>query len=678
MHHYFEAITNRSGDSLVGYFVRVIDPTTLATVDIYSDNSGTPIFNTSGVENMAKTDENGNVSLYVEPGTYNVDIYQPDATTFIMRVPNVAMNSTKGDKGDPGEAGPAGPADNTYTSDNGGLGAFRASDISRATASLVGIPGVPDGRFNWTLGNYSATPAADLNVNIIKADSTALTVGAWVRQGADGIAYTSTAIGESGIVQKIERLRSSIANERRAILAPQGYSFSAPIGIWGQFSNDGVLIDGAQSVITPASGNDGIDIGTRVGQISNGYYSNVALQNFSAVGNGKTDGQSGIFARVTAGNFYTNIRVRNFGTGAYLLGGLSSNWYNLMAVANGVGLRAAYHDGADGLSVMGPNANSFFGPLIRQNDIGIDYGYSPSTAINFFGGVIEANNFTTGTMSDGKKVVNLNNAGHINFFGIHSESNKGQFGYHYTGFDASKKLLMVGCEVIDNTGELVHVERGTLCSIASRINNSGSISDVFLASGTYATLIDSEMRGIDGDISHVAAIRYGRIMLGGNPQATSAPFSIMSAPIAGNSNIAMEFRNDIAQIRFLNTAGTRTGYFQFSLSDHVFVNDNVGGWLFNGNGSAKLRIGAGGASNIEPGADNTIDCGSAVRRWKDVNAARLRPGPANGPVWTAGAGTPEGVLSAPVGSLYTRTDGGAGTTLYVKESGTGNTGWIAK
>lgn len=43
-----------------------------------------------------------------------------------------------------------------------------------------------------------------------------------------------------------------------------------------------------------------------------------------------------------------------------------------------------------------------------------------------------------------------------------------------------------------------------------------------------------------------------------------------------------------------------------------------------------------------------------------------------------GAGTPEGVVTAPVGTLYMRRDGGAATTLYVKESGTGNTGWVAK
>ena len=43
-----------------------------------------------------------------------------------------------------------------------------------------------------------------------------------------------------------------------------------------------------------------------------------------------------------------------------------------------------------------------------------------------------------------------------------------------------------------------------------------------------------------------------------------------------------------------------------------------------------------------------------------------------------GAGSPEGSITANVGSLYLRTDGGANTTFYVKESGTGNTGWIAK
>lgn len=44
----------------------------------------------------------------------------------------------------------------------------------------------------------------------------------------------------------------------------------------------------------------------------------------------------------------------------------------------------------------------------------------------------------------------------------------------------------------------------------------------------------------------------------------------------------------------------------------------------------------------------------------------------------SGAGTPEGAVVAAIGSIYSRTDGGANTSLYVKESGVGNTGWVAK
>ena len=44
----------------------------------------------------------------------------------------------------------------------------------------------------------------------------------------------------------------------------------------------------------------------------------------------------------------------------------------------------------------------------------------------------------------------------------------------------------------------------------------------------------------------------------------------------------------------------------------------------------------------------------------------------------SGPGAPEGAVTAGQGTLYLRTDGGASTTLYVKESGSGNTGWVAK
>lgn len=46
----------------------------------------------------------------------------------------------------------------------------------------------------------------------------------------------------------------------------------------------------------------------------------------------------------------------------------------------------------------------------------------------------------------------------------------------------------------------------------------------------------------------------------------------------------------------------------------------------------------------------------------------------------AGAGSPEGAVAAPIGSLFLRDDGSTSTTLYVKTAGTATslTGWTAK
>ncbi len=43
-----------------------------------------------------------------------------------------------------------------------------------------------------------------------------------------------------------------------------------------------------------------------------------------------------------------------------------------------------------------------------------------------------------------------------------------------------------------------------------------------------------------------------------------------------------------------------------------------------------------------------------------------------------GTGSPENVVTAPVGTLYRNASGGTLTTLYVKTSGSGSGGWTAK
>lgn len=104
-------------------------------------------------------------------------------------------------------------------------------------------------------------------------------------------------------------------------------------------------------------------------------------------------------------------------------------------------------------------------------------------------------------------------------------------------------------------------------------------------------------------------------------------------------------------------------------------------WIFSaratGAGAAADRWVMDGDGSFTPVGDNTQSLGKQANRWIDAYAARLRPGAGN-VIWTSGTGTPEGAVTAVVGSMFTRTDGGSATTLYVKETGTGNTGWVAK
>ena len=71
----------------------------------------------------------------------------------------------------------------------------------------------------------------------------------------------------------------------------------------------------------------------------------------------------------------------------------------------------------------------------------------------------------------------------------------------------------------------------------------------------------------------------------------------------------------------------------------------------------------------------TLDVTGAVRATGTIQC----PGgfSTNATTIKSNTGNPEGTQTAPVGSLFLRTDGTSGTTLYTKKSGTGNTGWEA-
>lgn len=151
-----------------------------------------------------------------------------------------------------------------------------------------------------------------------------------------------------------------------------------------------------------------------------------------------------------------------------------------------------------------------------------------------------------------------------------------------------------------------------------------------------------------------------------SPLFNTLYYAIISSNYTYNNVFNITVKGDsitpeIAVMKFGNSVG-------LTLNTHYEL-------LLARNGVTAAKVDAN--SNFVPAPDNANSLGLSTARWDNAYAVNFRPG--DGTVtWTSGAGTPEGAVSAPIGSMYTRTDGGTGSTLYVKESGSGNTGWVAK
>lgn len=89
-------------------------------------------------------------------------------------------------------------------------------------------------------------------------------------------------------------------------------------------------------------------------------------------------------------------------------------------------------------------------------------------------------------------------------------------------------------------------------------------------------------------------------------------------------------------------------------------------------GSVVFMAGASlsGGSFISAGAITLV---SAIDGEIDTDSLKFD----SGPTMSSGTGSPEGAVTAPISSLFMRTDGTTVSALYLKETGVGNTGWVA-
>jgi hypothetical protein len=266
-------------------------------------------------------------------------------------------------------------------------------------------------------------------------------------------------------------------------------------------------------------------------------------------------------------------------------------------------------------------------------------------------------------------------------------ANYGITGPSGTGFgvevDSSNALFMsnVWIQVNNNCG----VKFTKSFAVVPRIR----CANVYVDSDDSA---DALVTGYDTAVVHLGDLMAGLVEVDGKFKQSDGTLvdgvRNYSSWIPYQANLSFPFV--YGQLKFLNGVGTA------AMDPATYggtVACSLGNWDFNALlGPLRLMSAqpAGvylGSSNvfrwqvtdasIRPVVDDTYNVGTASLRPASVFGKVFRPG-AGTVSWTSGAGSPEGVATAVVGSLYTRTDGGAGTTLYIKESGVGNVGWIAK
>jgi hypothetical protein len=161
------------------------------------------------------------------------------------------------------------------------------------------------------------------------------------------------------------------------------------------------------------------------------------------------------------------------------------------------------------------------------------------------------------------------------------------------------------------------------------------------------------------------------------PQTPTFEVTRLQCVRLSNTVVQMNRRGTLGKILELQRGNDQVGNIGVELSDPSDTNSQEVTYIeseYDGNTEEGVGL-TFGVSALLPRkggtvADKLVDLGSSDYAFKDLYLGDIKV--------VTGTGSPESVVTAPKGSLFLRTDGGDTTTFYVKTSGTGNTGWLAK
>lgn len=190
----------------------------------------------------------------------------------------------------------------------------------------------------------------------------------------------------------------------------------------------------------------------------------------------------------------------------------------------------------------------------------------------------------------------------------------------------------------------------------------------------------------------------GNILIG-NVVYKAASSVIIDETVNKNNTILMDNFIQLSSIDGVRADSNLTGGFTTKLSGYVASTAYKYGDMVYSNQNRYRVTNVGGTSSVAPthtsgtvtGADGitwlwvgsgplqqVVDGSS--QSWKFTQPFSIKSGnDSNYSSFYSGAGSPEGKVTAPLGSLYLRVDGGTNSTLYIKEGGgSTSTGWSSK
>ena len=231
------------------------------------------------------------------------------------------------------------------------------------------------------------------------------------------------------------------------------------------------------------------------------------------------------------------------------------------------------------------------------------------------------------------------------------------------------------------TGSYISIDAGTL-----RFNGSGGLHAEYAAgiSALGATisnnLIDgiqayysSAIRAVDAIISNNG--RYNVYALG--ESAIACTLADISSPGSANfMNADSTINTGTSYVPKTTSTSSYTLSIVDSTQTHVGVwaLTTAGNLVFSADGVNRITI----TPTVLYAPNGVMTVGRDADRMVAVFTQQLIFGTSGNRRLFTGLNSPEGNVSAPIGSIYINENGGAGTTMYVKESGTGNTGWVGK